>query len=65
MTLVHEEIISGIILILIGLGFLISNLYGLDFLSTLFTYWPVILIIIGIIILMKDKGGFCCRRKMN
>jgi uncharacterized integral membrane protein len=42
-----DDIIGGVILIVIGLLFLFSNVYGFSVWYLLTTYWPVILIIVG------------------
>jgi hypothetical protein len=42
-----DDIIGGVILIVIGLFFLFANVYGVSAWYLLATYWPVILIIIG------------------
>ena len=42
-------LVAGMILILVGLGFLVENLFGsLSFWHLLSRYWPVFLIIIGV-----------------
>ncbi len=51
------KIIVGIILIVLGLGFLMDNFYIIDFGDYLSTYWPSALIIIGIINLFDKKSS--------
>jgi len=49
-----DDIIGGIILIIIGLLFLLGNIYGVSVWFLIGTYWPVILIAIGSGILLKN-----------
>ncbi len=51
------RIISGAILILIGLLFLLENthLFGFDFGDFVSTYWPIALIFIGIVLIYKKS----------
>ena len=50
----NEDIIGGVILIIIGLLFLLGNVYGISIWSLIATYWPLILIVIGAGIIFKN-----------
>lgn len=52
-----SSIISGIILILLGLGFLMREVMGFNFNFYLKTYWPSILIIIGLVKLFDRRSS--------
>ncbi|MFA5406760.1 MAG: DUF5668 domain-containing protein [Candidatus Nanoarchaeia archaeon] len=52
----HGEMLGGLILVIIGLLFLLGNVYGVSVWSLFATYWPVILIIAGASILIKHWG---------
>lgn len=52
-----SKVILGIILILLGLGFLMDNFYVIDFGDYLSTYWPSVLILIGIIKLFDKRSS--------
>lgn len=52
-----SSIITGIILILIGLGFLMKETMGFDFNFYLKTYWPSALIILGLAKLFHRKSS--------
>ena len=49
---------GGIILMTIGTAFLIPRVFDVTF-RELFTYWPVLLIVLGVVILVRhiDGGG--------
>ena len=49
-----DEVVAGIILVVIGLLILISNLFGINVWFVLFTYWPVIFIIIGAWVIIRN-----------
>lgn len=51
------NIVSGLILILLGLGFLMKETMGFNFSFYLKTYWPSILIIIGLAKLFDKKSS--------
>lgn len=51
------NIISGLILILLGIGFLMKETMGLDFNFYIKTYWPSILIIVGLGKLFDKKSS--------
>ncbi len=48
----NSSIIWGIILLIIGLIFLLSNVYGFNAWQIIGTYWPLILVVIGAYILL-------------
>lgn len=50
-----EDLIGGIILITIGVAFLLGNIYGVSVWLLISTYWPVIIIIIGLSIILKTR----------
>ncbi|MDD5417894.1 MAG: DUF5668 domain-containing protein [Candidatus Nanoarchaeia archaeon] len=52
------QIFWGIVLICFGIAFFISNIYGINVWHLIFTYWPVILIIIGFSILLRAYRGY-------
>ena len=47
----------GIILILLGIGFLLQQFTAFDFGDILYTYWPSILIIIGLVKLVQKQSS--------
>ena len=47
----------GIILILLGIGFLFQQFTAFDFGGILYTYWPSILIIIGLVKLVQKQSS--------
>lgn len=47
----------GIILILLGIGFLLQQFTAFDFGDILYTYWPSILIIIGVVKLTQRQSS--------
>lgn len=49
-----KNIIFGFLIILLGILLLLDNLNILDFYNVIFTYWPVLLIVIGIYYLLKN-----------
>ncbi|HLE06719.1 MAG TPA: DUF5668 domain-containing protein [Candidatus Nanoarchaeia archaeon] len=51
----HEDLIGGLILIVIGAAFLLGNIYGISVWLLISTYWPVIIIIIGLSIILKTR----------
>ena len=54
----QDDIIGGIVLIIIGSLLLFSNLYGFNFWTVLFTYWPLVFVIIGAYLILKNWRGF-------
>lgn len=49
----------GVILVLLGIGFLLEQFNIISFSNILSTFWPIILIIIGInIIFSKNRGNY-------
>jgi uncharacterized integral membrane protein len=54
----NDEIIGGVILIFLGLFFLFSNIYGVSAWYLLATYWPVILIIVGLGIIISQWRNY-------
>jgi len=51
----NEDLVGGIILITIGVAFLLGNIYGISVWLLISTYWPVIIIIIGLSIILKTR----------
>jgi hypothetical protein len=51
-----ESIFWGLVLVVVGGFFLARNLGYIDFHFAVKTYWPVILILIGISVLLKSFG---------
>ncbi len=49
---------GGFLLILLGFLFLLRNFYHLDVGEVLRTYWPVILVLLGIRLLLKEPSDF-------
>lgn len=47
----------GIILIIIGLLFLLENLGFLDFSDVISRYWPVLLILLGLKIILNRRSS--------
>ncbi len=47
----------GFVLIIVGLIFILSDIYYFDVSDLFFKYWPILLIILGISILLKKHDG--------
>ncbi|MFA5537201.1 MAG: DUF5668 domain-containing protein [Bacillota bacterium] len=54
----HGRTFAGVILVLLGLGFLLDNLNVIKFSELLSIYWPVILIIIGVNHFLNQARSF-------
>lgn len=52
-----DKSIFGIILVLLGLGFLLDQFNVISFNNIISTYWPIILIIIGVMGLLDKKSS--------
>ncbi len=48
------RILLGALLILAGILFLLSNVFGYDWYKLVETYWPTALIVLGAWIIIKD-----------
>jgi predicted membrane protein len=59
----HASQISGIISLLIGVGFLLINLGLLNFSFRIL--WPVVLIAVGLLFLFSRSGGMCAGAKFH
>jgi len=55
----HSRWLGGVILIAIGTIFLLANLdlIDRDTLRQLWKFWPLILIVLGVRLLMRDEHG--------
>ncbi len=50
--MLHRKVVWGVILILIGLGFLLANFGFISY--DFWKFWPLILVLIGASMLLKD-----------
>lgn len=51
----HDGLVWGIILIVLGCIFLIQKIFNIEILSQIWQFWPVALIIWGVLLIVNKK----------
>lgn len=54
----YSQLTLGVVIILIGLGFLLDNINVLNFGTFMGTWWPLLLVLIGVVALVNNPRRF-------